>query len=181
MTDVTTAPRTSRRLRIALIISLMLNLIVAGLVAGAVLRHGAHPPPPRGDIGFGPFTDALSRDDRAALRGAFIREAPDFRALRAAARADFDRLLVILRSEPYDAAAAETVVAAQEARLRSGAELGHKLLMERLAEMNAAERAAFADRLEYALDHPPMRGDGDWHRSGGRPGGPNAPGGPAGN
>ena len=62
--------KSGRGLRIALAISVALNLAIAGLVAGAVLRN--HAPGGREDVarelGFGPFTEALSREDRRALR-----------------------------------------------------------------------------------------------------------------
>jgi len=70
-------------------------------------------------------------------------------------RADFDRLLTVLRSEPYDAAAAAEVIAAQRERARNGFELGQDLLLERLATLRPEERLAFADRLEQVLSRPP--------------------------
>lgn len=151
------APRSPRWMRLALVLSLALNLAVIGVVAGAVLGHSKRlPRPPMvNDLGFGPYTDALSAEDRRALRSAFIERAPEFGELRKVMRADFDRLLVILRAEPYDAAAAAEVIAAQRDRARQGFDLGHELLMERLETMPPAGRAAFADRLEQVLSRPP--------------------------
>ena len=39
------------------------------------------------DLGFGPFTEALNREDRAALRQAFLAKAPDLRQARQRVRA----------------------------------------------------------------------------------------------
>ncbi|GGH55750.1 periplasmic heavy metal sensor [Frigidibacter albus] len=154
------APRSPRWMRIVLVLSLALNLAGVGMVAGAVLGHSKKPPRPPmvSDLGFGPYTDALSAEDRRALRSAFVERAPDFRDLRRVMRGDFDRLLAILRTEPYDAAAAAAVIAAQRDRARQGFELGQDLLVERLGAMTAAERAAFADRLERVLSRPPGHG-----------------------
>ena len=151
------APRSPRWMRIALVASLALNLAGVGVVAGAVLGHSKRlPRPPMvNDLGFGPYTDALSAEDRRALRRAFVERAPDFGELRRLMRGDFDRLLTILRAEPYDAGAAAEVISAQRDRARKGFDLGHELLLERLQTMQPAERAAFADRLEQALSRPP--------------------------
>lgn len=151
------APRSPRWMRILLVLSLALNLAGIGVVAGAVLGHSKKPPRPLmvNDLGFGPYTDALSAEDRDALRRAFVERAPDFRDLRKLMRADFERLLTILRAEPYDAAAAEAVILAQRDRAQRGFALGHELLMQRLAGMTPAERVAFADRLEQTLARPP--------------------------
>lgn len=150
------APRSPRWMRIVLVASLALNLAGIGIVTGAVLGHSKRPPRPVAvnELGFGPYTDALSSEDRRALRSAFVERAPDFRELRKLMKADFDRLLTILRSEPYDAAAAAEVISAQGERARRGFELGHDLLLERLQTMAPEERAAFADRLEEVITRP---------------------------
>ena len=158
--------RAPRWMRVLLILSLAGNLAVLGVVAGAAIRHGglAERPPAVSELGFGPYTEALDDKDRRALRQAFRDEAPDFRALRKAAKADFDSLIAILRAEPYDGDAAARIVAGQEARLRTGVQIGQRLLLARLAEMTPEERAAFADRLQLALEHPSKRGHDDERR-----------------
>ena len=62
--------RGPRWMRIALAVSLALNLAVAGVVAGAILRDGN--PRTRQDFGLGPLSEALTREDRRALREAFL-------------------------------------------------------------------------------------------------------------
>lgn len=145
------AARTGRGLRIALGISVALNLAVAGMVAGALLRDGG----PKGrmvrDLDFGPFTEALSADDRAALRRDFLQRAPDMRDIRRQMGADLQAFLGLLRQEPFDAAALVAVMENQQGRMARRIELGQELLAERLAAMTPAERAAFADRLERRL------------------------------
>ncbi len=114
--DVTKPKSGGRWTTWALIASLALNLFVAAVVVGAGMRHHR---PPHGDVrevGFGPFTDALTREDRAALRDAFIAAAPDFREKRRDAEAGFARLVASLRADPWDRAATEAVLAEQAAR-----------------------------------------------------------------
>lgn len=138
-------------LRIALGISVALNLLVVGLVAGALLRDGDPRARMVRDLDFGPFTEALSPRDREALRRSFVERAPGLRDVRREMRGDLETFLNVLRSEPFDAAALQAVMDNQAGRMSRRIELGRELLLERLAAMPPAERAAFADRLEKRL------------------------------
>lgn len=158
MTDPATQPPTpssGRGLKIALALSLALNLAVAGLVIGAwASDHGPRRGMPR-DLSFGPFSEALSPQDRRALRKAFVDRTPDLRAARQAAREEFDALLAALRARPFDPAALSTALAAIEERNATRLELGRSLIEARLTTMEEADRLAFADRLETALRRRP--------------------------
>jgi len=161
------AAKAGKGLRIALGISLALNLLVVGLVAGAVLRDGGPRDRMVRDLDFGPFTEALSPEDRDALRRAFIDRAPDLRGARQEMRTDLEAFLAALRAEPFDPSALTQVMENQQGRLSRRIELGQDLLVERLAAMDGRERGAFADRLERRL----RRGGGpDEGRDGGRDG-----------
>ncbi len=141
-----------RGIRIALAVSLAVNLAVAGVVGGTLLGGWGGPPNPMiRDIGFGPFTAALSPQDRDALGRAFRDQAPDMRGMRREMRAEVGQMLQALRADPFDKAALMTAIAAQDARGKARLELGQRLLAERLIAMSPAERAAFADRLEQAM------------------------------
>ena len=155
MTDmppsVPTTARSGRGVKIALAISVALNLAVAGMVLGAFLSDDG---PRRGmprDLGFGPFTEALSPEDRRALRRAFMDMAPDFHSAHTAARAEFDTLLATLRATPLDPAALTTALTAIQTRNADRLDLGRALIETRLAQMSDADRLAFADRLERGL------------------------------
>lgn len=140
----------SRGVKIALVLSVALNLAVAGLVLGAWLGGGPHKGMPR-DLSFGPFSDALSDDDRRALRRGLMDRAGEFRSSREAARAEFAALLASLRADPFDPAAMTVALAAIETRNAERLELGRSLIETRLVAMSTAERQAFADRLERGL------------------------------
>lgn len=143
-----------RGLRIALTLSLALNLLVAGLLAGAMLRDG---PAMRSamvrDLGFGPFSEALTREDRKALRRALIDRAPELRDERKRRLEELGEILVVLRAEPFDPAGFSTLMDGQRSRMAAQLALGHDLLVAHVTAMTAKERQAFAERLEHGLKH----------------------------
>ena len=148
-------PASGRGLKIAFAISVALNLAVAGLVLGAWLHGGG---PWRGmgrDLSFGPFSEALSPEDRQALRQAILADRDAIKAGREADKAEFDGLLAALRAKPYDPAAVDTALAAIVTRNAGRLEKGQALLQARIEEMSDKDRLAFADRLADALQHGP--------------------------
>lgn len=154
MTETPTS-QTSRGLpwgRIVLIASLALNLLIVGLVAGALLRHhGFDGRPPLRDLGYGPFGAALSPEDRHELGRRMGDRAGDLRNNRQDLRRQFAEMLAALRAQPFDAAALAALVEQQKIILAERQAIGQALLLERIAAMSDAERAAFADRLERTM------------------------------
>ena len=146
-----------RWVKVALAVSLAINLAIAGLVAGAMLREGG-PMQNRmmtGDLGFGSFTDALSKDDRADLRAAFLAANPEMRDARRAMRADFGDLLAKLREVPLDVEGLRSTFDRQNARTSERLKLGQQLIFDLLVGMTDDARKMFADRLEENLDKGP--------------------------
>lgn len=162
MVEVTGA-KTGKGLRVALAVSVGLNLLIVGLLAGAVLRDGGPRARMTDDVQFGPFTEALTEQDRKALRRDFVERMPDMRDMRRQMREDFAGLLAALRAEPFDADAVRALLAGQSVRMAERLQLGQDLLVERIGAMTPQERAAFADRLEQRLRRGPDRraGGGD--------------------
>lgn len=159
----TAAARSSGRwLRIALAISLAINLGIAGIVAGAMFRYGGpmHGGRMTRDLGFGPFTEALSKDDRAELRRAFLAKLPEMRDGRRAMREDLSALLAQLRATPFDAAGLRTAFDRQNQRNAERLELGQQLIFDLVVGMTDEARQAFAGRLEQSLAKGPKRRDG---------------------
>jgi uncharacterized membrane protein len=156
--------RAPRWMRWLLIGSLTANLLVIGTVAGA-LFDGDGPRGLRGgitDIGLGPFTEALSREDKAALRDAFVARVPNFRKDRRQDRRDAVALLAQLQAQPLDEAALRATFEAQRARIAARVDVGQDLLIARIVAMSPEERAAFAGRLAQAMR--------DMRAPGGKPG-----------
>lgn len=150
------ARRAGRGARIALILSLTLNLVILGVIGGSAIGHhrrAAHEG--MRDVGFSPFTGALDRDDRAALRGAFLAAMPDARDRRQQARQDFGRLAAALRADPWDRAEVSALLARNGQRTTERLALGHRLLIDRIEAMTPEARAAFADRIEAGLRRGP--------------------------
>lgn len=142
------APHAGRGVRLALILSLTLNLLVLGIVGGSILAHGWMDGAHRvREVGFGPYTDALTPEDRKALRDAFVKAVPDFRQRREEARADVERLAETIRAEPFDRAAVAALMEAQGARIQERIQLGRNLLLDRLEVMGPEARSALADRI----------------------------------
>jgi len=147
-----------RGLRIALAVSVALNLAVIGLVAGAMLRDGPHGRFVR-ELDLGPFTEAFSPSDRAALRNDFMGQGGGFRALRDQIRADGMALVEVLRQEPLDRARLDALMQNQQDRIAARMTLGRDLVTARIAAMSPGDRRAFADRLEEALRRGPRGRD----------------------
>lgn len=153
MTEPTARAATATWVKVVLAISLALNLAVIGLAAGAWMKEGSKGMPR--DLSFGPFSEALSREDRRALRRALMERAPDFRESRDAARQEFSALLSALRAQPLDPVALRAALSAIEGRNADRLELGRSLIEARLIEMSDPDRLAFADRLEAGMKRGP--------------------------
>ena len=150
------APPAGRGLKIALAISVALNLAVLGLGFGSAFHHMGRG---GGDmvrtIGFGPFSDALSPQDRDALRGRFLQEMPDMRAERRSMVADSTAVLAALRAEPFDPAALDAALSTMSDHMNQRARLGLDLIRDYLAALPPDQRLAFAARLEESLKRGP--------------------------
>ncbi len=154
MTDPSASP-SNRGLKIALAVSVALNLGIAGLIGG-IAWHGG--PGGRGDMmvrdfGFGPFNDALSPEDRQALRQSVMDRAGDIREARRQMQADGANILAALRAEPFDPAALAAAIDAQAGHLGERLKFGSDVIRDHILGLSPEARAAFADRLERRMRH----------------------------
>lgn len=147
-------------MRILLAVSLGLNLAVAGFVIGDIAQGGLHGGRDQmvRDLGFGPYSEALSPEERRDLRKNLFERAPEIRDARKQARQDIAGFLEVLRATPFDPAALEGAMGAQQARLSRQLALGQEALRDLLVKMTDAQRLDFANRLERGLRRGP---DGD--------------------
>jgi uncharacterized membrane protein len=143
--------------RAVLFVSLALNLAVLGVVGGAVLERFGHEREgfAAREVGFGLFSEALEEKDRKDLRRAYLAARPDGRADRKRMRQDFQTILSALRAEPFDGEALRAALTAGATRIAERQAVGQSVMLDYLAKMPAAERAAFADRLEARLKRHP--------------------------
>ena len=148
-----TQARTGRWVRIALVVSLAMNLLIAGAVVGAVFSGGKwlHHDTPRLQVMSGPLTRALSEQDRHAIRRGMRAALRDGTAARNRHRAEFAGLMEDLKASPFDPAAVEARLVTIRELIGAQLSLGEVLLVKRLAAMDAAGRAAYAERLEQVL------------------------------
>jgi len=144
--------------RVLLYISLLANFAVVGLVIGALLSGGdrGHDrrPPRTGESGLGPLVQALNVEDRRDMGREMRRALRDAGRSRAELRALGDEMVATLRADPFEIAAFEGLLDAQFSEVGLRLELAKSVFVERLAAMNATERAAFAERLEGELSKP---------------------------
>ncbi len=155
-------------LRLLLFASLALNLAVVGVVAGALLSGG-----PSRDAARSlrdpvvPYTRALDETQRKQirrdLRRAFDR-GRDGGLRPPGAGGDYAVVLELLRTDPFDRAAFDAVLVRQGDGARARMELGQKVLGDFLEGLSAADRDAYAARLEdevarLARRRPPQRRD----------------------
>lgn len=153
MADTASNTRMSRGLRWLLVISLALNLAVLGMMASWWFnwgKHHRHMPPRIEQVG-GPLTRALDRDDRRAIGRAIRQVYREKGEGRAAQKARMEALIADLRADPFDREAVAAHMEAQRETLRERLSTGQALLLDRFVEMDASERAAYADRLEEEL------------------------------
>jgi uncharacterized membrane protein len=136
-----------------LLLSLALNLAVLGMVAGAYFRFGgpdSDKRPARTDQIAGAYTRALAPEDRRSIWRDMRKQSAQMPS-RAEMRRTHAQVLALLRADPLDTDALASALGRQIEFGHARAELGQMLLVKHLSGMTAADRAAYADRLEDAL------------------------------
>jgi len=156
-TGLETSPERPRRRwpTVLLALSLTLNLAVLGVVAGAHFRQARdirHFSTPDHSMmrstGFGPFFDAMPREARNRMGPALTERQDIFAPDRRILAAELRDMLAVIRAEPFEPGALETVLIAQQARASARIEAGRAVLIEQIATMSPRERRAFADQIE---------------------------------
>lgn len=146
--------------RVLLFTSLAINLLVVGMVAGAFIRSGGGPGrmvdegSVLRDMGYGPYGQALTPEERRAMRRAVERKAKDLATNREALRQQMQTLLEALRKQPYDPAVVHAIVTQQQTRLKERWDIGRDLLLGHIDAMTDAEREQYAKRLARIVRRP---------------------------
>lgn len=150
--------KSPRWMRVLLVCSLALNLAVAGLVAGAVWRGAPVARQVERAGVFGPLPEALTPERRAEFTEQVREASPEFRDNRRAVRQAFQGVLAAIRAEPFDRASLEAALAVQETALKGRQRLAVDVIVTQISDMDAAEREAFADRLQTMVRRGPRDG-----------------------
>lgn len=130
-----------RWMPIVLGLSLALNLAVVAAVGGAAWRHsGAERAGPRAAKGGALYMKALPKEARRAIR----------EQLRGVARPErtSTQMVIALRQEPFDPAAATRVLEMQRDAGAQRQALVSAAWLEQVSAMSAQERSTYADRIE---------------------------------
>ncbi len=150
-----------RKVRIVLVISLALNLLVVGVIAGGLLSgRGPGGDGRRVDLSLGPYARALDPHDVDAIRAEMRGRGLDLRRDRRAMIEDTRSFVAALRAVPYDPEKTAEILLRQRGRVAQFQALGQDLVLDRIAQMSAETRAAFADRLEREMGHIGREGGG---------------------
>ena len=97
----------------------------------------------------------LPEDQRKRLFDDFRSHRGDFRDWRSRYRDQQARLIAAIAAEPFDRAAVAAILDAQRSAWSDLHATSQALILDRLAEMPAADRAALAETMR----RPPRRGD----------------------
>ena len=147
------AASTGKGVKILLALSLGVNMLVVGAVGGMIFAHRGDSGmrPNLRDMSYGPYTRALSREDRKAIGVALRRETGSFQQNMPKTREMYRALLAVLKADVYDRDAVHKLVKDQQAIGLNRQQVGQRLLLDRLDGMTPKERRGFANRLERAL------------------------------
>lgn len=163
MTEPTDTPQAAPVVRktpvwvkVLLGVSLSLNLLIIGLIGGAAVginRNNDGEGPGLRPLGLGPFSRAIEREDRQALRDRL--DVETFRAERANIGQSLRQLQQALRANPFDRAMAEEALSGARTSTGRMQEAGHTALLDQFETMSLEARSDVADRVERALRRGP--------------------------
>ena len=144
-------PNCPRWAKLLLAASLSVNLLIVGLAVGAMLNFSKKGGPPRLAETGGAYTAALNPKDRRTIGmelAEIYRTGP---SSRQDVQQQYQRMIAVLKTEPFDRAAAEAVLERQSQFAQERRMAGERALLNRLEAMTPAERAAFLERLENRI------------------------------
>lgn len=153
MVENTPAATKPRRIwKIVLALSLALNLAVAGIVVGSIASGRAGPDGPRSfDLGIGPMTRALTRQERRAI-GQSLRESRALHDLNPRER--IGGLVAALQADPFDPAVLQALLDAQSQKMDDVQMRAQAAFLALVTDMTPERRAEFAAQLREELSRP---------------------------
>lgn len=141
--------RCPRWVKILLSLSLAANLAIVGVVAGFLMRAA---PMRNGPTGMGyaaPYVIALPREARREIFDAI--RSDDALPKRSARRAHYSEMIEALRADPFDRSRVEAILTRQSNGVAQIQDVSQVVWLSAVAEMDAAERATYVERVEDVL------------------------------
>lgn len=143
-----------RRLwKVIFVLSLALNVAIVGVVIGTTWRFQDKPPRPtvRVPESSSIYLRALDNTHRRELGRKLRRADGTLKETRAEIAQGFGQAIAVLRADPFDSDAFAKVMQGHSNRAEMRMKEARSILLNHLIALSAAERAAYADRLEQAL------------------------------
>lgn len=147
-----------RWLRVALIVSLAINLALLGAIGTRWASyhrfghgHGHWSSGERLPVSLGLYGRALDESDRRDLAADLAARHDALTGHRAAMRQRMQDFTTALRTENFEPQAALDALAAQRSAMGAYIGAAQAMLVEHVAQMDAAARRRFADRIEQEL------------------------------
>lgn len=156
--EQTTSTNSPLWMRITLYLSLAVNVLIVAAVLGVFVfssgeKRSDRPPRDAGVL----YMRALDPEDRRALRRDFVASLSEQGRDRGAIVSDIQATIDALRAAPFDEGAFLEAMTAQTTRRAQRDAIGREVLAARIASMTNAERAAYADRIDAALQEIAQR------------------------
>lgn len=132
-------------------LSFGLNLLVIGLILGLALSGGKRDdtrPPPLRAGGIAPLVALLPPEARQSLGQELRQQSRDHGVSRRTRSAERQQLARLIAAEPFDGAAVIAHLDGAAERGDGFNRAGHRALVAELGRLSAAERAAYATRLQ---------------------------------
>lgn len=160
--DVKTSPKGTRLwMRIVLVVSLGLNLLVVGAIAGIAIKGGPFkhggPPSHLANQTIGPFTRALTLNDRRLIMRELRRQGEAEGWTREKHRQSMEEMVLLLEATPFDPDAFGNAFEATVNGLQNRLLDASDAFVLRLSDMTDEERAAYAARVREEMDKKPRK------------------------
>lgn len=141
--------------KIALVVSLTVNVLIAGLAIGTFAQVKKSDGFVRTGEASGAYTFALSPKDRREIGKNMASYFKDKGRDRGALQKEYERMIDVVTSDPFDRAAAQDVLTNQAEFASDRRVAAEGLLLDQLENMTLKERQEFAQRLQEGVKRRP--------------------------
>jgi len=140
--------RAPRWMKLLLVLSLLGNAAVVGMVGGWMMHHRGGPDEPGLSRQQARILHMVPEPKREAARAILMSRQDEIAAARAAMRDAQEEMVAAIRAEPFSTERLTAALAARRAASGQVWGIGYAQIAEIAADLDAAERAELADRME---------------------------------